>query len=50
MICYGWILFRAESLPQVASLTGTLLRFGGGLHLTASLPLPSASSACPPSQ
>ena len=47
VICYGWILFRAESLPQVASLTHTLLRFGGGLHLTASLPLPSALFGLP---
>jgi alginate O-acetyltransferase complex protein AlgI len=47
VICYGWVLFRAESLSQVASLTGVLLRLGGGAHLTASLPLPSALFGLP---
>jgi alginate O-acetyltransferase complex protein AlgI len=30
-VCYGWLLFRATSLEQVASFSGTLLSGAGGL-------------------
>lgn len=39
---YGWLLFRATSLDQVVSFTGTLLTGHGGLSLAASMPSLSA--------
>jgi hypothetical protein len=42
LTCYGWILFRAHSLAQIADLTGILVRDFGNLRLTVPLP-PEAS-------
>ncbi len=42
LVCYGWVLFRCQSLAQIASVTSTLVLDVGNLQLTA--PLPPASS------
>jgi D-alanyl-lipoteichoic acid acyltransferase DltB (MBOAT superfamily) len=38
LTCYGWILFRSQSLSQVANLSASLWPRAGGLHLTAPIP------------
>jgi D-alanyl-lipoteichoic acid acyltransferase DltB (MBOAT superfamily) len=38
LTCYGWVLFRAQSLAQIGALTRTLLLDFGNLRLTAPLP------------
>lgn len=38
LTCYGWVLFRCQSIRQIADVTSTLLFDLGNLHLTAPLP------------
>ena len=35
LVCYGWLLFRAESLAQIAGFTGALLTGAGGFVVPA---------------
>ena len=37
-VCYGWLLFRSGSLPQIVQFTAILLQDFGNLHLTISTP------------
>jgi alginate O-acetyltransferase complex protein AlgI len=44
LTCYGWVLFRSQSLRQIVDITSTLLFDFGNLRLTAPLP-PEATLA-----
>lgn len=37
-VCYGWLLFRSGSLPQIVQFTAILLQDFGNLHVTISTP------------
>lgn len=39
LVCYGWLLFRAQSMQQIISLTGSLVQFNGPLDTTLLKPL-----------
>jgi alginate O-acetyltransferase complex protein AlgI len=45
--CYGWLLFRAVSLDQVATFTGTLFTDIGNLSLTMKRPALAALFGLP---
>jgi len=38
LVCYGWLLFRAQSFSQIAQFTSLLVTDFGNLDYGASLP------------
>jgi len=47
VICYGWVLFRAESFSQIREFTSVLFSGLGNMHLTIGLPTPPALLGLP---
>ena len=47
LTCYGWVLFRSQSLAQIGALTRTLVLDFGNLDLTAPLPPESTLAGLP---